>query len=93
LLGFRLVREPEFDRDSVNRMLAHLLIEEDRGPHGVSMTRATARDAKFQASPLPIHDKAAKAIATAKKKYYEAHKDAEREGDIWTVAEVTPQPE
>lgn len=81
------MREAEFDDQSVRFMLAHLLTEEDRGPHGVLMSRATAKNVAFVADRIPTHDKAQKALAKAKKAYYDANPDADPDGDLWGVRE------
>jgi len=52
------------------------------------MDRATAKGAKFVASPEPTHDLAAKALKKAQKKYYKANPAADSEGDLWSVEEA-----
>lgn len=88
LLGFEVLRDPEWDEESVDYLLALAAVEADIGPHGIPMSRATAADAYFEASPIPTHDKAQKALAAAQKKYYDAWPDADRSGDLWTVEEI-----
>ena len=83
------MREPEWGRRDLALVLAQISVEADVGPHGVPMSRATAADAKFEASPMPTHDKAAKALAKAQKAYYDQWPEADRSGDLWSVKEVT----
>lgn len=88
-IGFEVVREPEWDPESADLMAAYLAVQADKGPHGISMERATAKGAKFVASPIPTHDLAQKAISRAQKKYYKENPDASPEGDLWHVEEIT----
>lgn len=87
-VGFEVVREAEWDRESADLMSAYLAVEADRGPHGIPMERATRKGAKFKASPVPTHDLAQKAINRQQKKYYKANPDASPEGDLWSVEEA-----
>lgn len=91
-----VTREAEFDGDTVTRMLAHLELEADRGPHGQLMSRATDPRANpsthdgwhYEARPKPANDYAAQAIARAQETYYEANPKQSRAGHLWTVHEV-----
>jgi hypothetical protein len=85
----QVIRQPEFNAADVALMAGDLLYRESLGPHGIPMDRATAKDARFVASEIPTHDKAAKAIAKSQQKYYDSYPDELRDGDLWSVQEVT----
>jgi hypothetical protein len=77
-VGSVTTREPEFDREQVDLLLAHRAIEADRGPHGFPMADATSKDAdpanpnakfRFAASDLPTVDYVAKALGDAEDAY------------------------
>jgi hypothetical protein len=87
LLGFEVIRESEWDRESLDLVLAHLAAEAEKGPHGIPMSRATRKGAKFIAPTMPTHDLAQKALAKAQKAYYDANPDAIRDGDLWGPVE------
>jgi len=89
-------REPEFTDEWRELVLAHLRIEQDRGPHGQPMSEATDADANpskaggwhYEANPSPRIDFAAKALTDAQEKFYAAHPKLSRAGHLWHVHRV-----
>lgn len=86
-----VVREPEWTERERTLMLAHLAIEGDMGPFGISLSRAVASDATFTASTLPKRNKAVKAVLDAQERYFTQYPQADR-GDsslMWSVWEAS----
>jgi hypothetical protein len=52
------------------------------------MDRATAKDAKFRATPIPNLDKAGAAVHRAAKAYKKRFPDADMEDMLWSVEEL-----
>lgn len=81
------VAEPRFTRREVAVLLASRRAERvRRGPHGVLMSEATARENKFKFRvPLPTEDYAAKALHVAQEKYRKDYPNASMDSLLWRV--------
>lgn len=91
LVGSVSRQETEFDREQVALLMAHQLLEADRGPHGFPMSVATDPDNqfKFRASEAPTVDWAAATVHHAQETYYKRYDKpgapADRAGHLWSV--------
>lgn len=85
------VREPEWDNHERALMLAHFANEAEIGPYGITIARATAKDARFRASALPTVNKAVEAAQRAQDAYFKQYPQMEKLGPalMWSVSEVT----
>jgi hypothetical protein len=86
-------REPEFDREQVALLLAHVRAEKDIGSHGLPISETTSpnvgKPGHYTYEVLgPTRDAAAEKLERARKKYYEKWPDAPREADLWSVRRV-----
>lgn len=72
----------------MSALLASREVESQTGWHGIRMDRATAKEARFRASPIPNLDKAAAAVHRAAKAYKKRFPEAEMEDLLWSVEEI-----
>lgn len=80
-------REPEFDAAEANLMLAFQALEDDMGPYGIPVSEAMDPDNQwaFEAPAAPRVNWAVKAVDDFRDQFYEANKDASRNGHQWYV--------
>lgn len=81
--------EAEWTADEVALFFASRQIEALRGPYGVPLDRAFARDATFVVDELPAFNKAVVAVEQARERYLKQWPDAPRAAMHWTVREAS----
>lgn len=92
-------REPEWDNRQRALILAHLALENDKGPHGQPMSEATSPLADpnvknkkggwhYVANQRPRMDFAAKAVGEQQERFYKEFPDAPRHGHLWYATRV-----
>jgi hypothetical protein len=89
LVGFRVVREPEYSTPELNLLLAHMR-NRQRPAHGIPLDVATNPDNQFMfEAEGPVMDWAEHTLATAREAYYKAFDKpgapVQRAGRMWRV--------
>lgn len=96
IVGTRITREPEFDREQLILLLAASRLDADIGPHGHPMSEATSSEAdpavaggwRYSAGPYPDIDFAQQALDRAQATYDAANKNSDRAGHVWRVRRI-----